>query len=257
MENKFYIMKKLSEQTKGIIIALLWFLLMFLLAPKLNAQVVGKTTTEQYKASFETKINIDSLLDYDGPTIPIQILKCGIGDELYEQYPELKEKKVGLGVANITLEYLENLNRFTFTEDKTEIKNRMVKQFQASQAGISEDKLDGRGKIRLAHYFVEIEVYDWSVSDDEEINMKDGVKNMMVTRLGLQVRFTDAETGEIIAASGLGEAKTVRELTLLSDATLDPVKFNQSTVSIATKKALDIACARILTRMIKKGVFKA
>ena len=154
-----------------------------------------------------------------------------------------------------SLEYLENLNRFTFTEDKTEIKNRMVKQFQASQAGISQDKLDGRGKIRLAHYFVEIEVYDWSVSEDETVNLKDGVKNVMVTRLGLQVRFTDAETGEIIAASGLGEAKTTRELTLLSDATTDPVKFNQSTISIATKKALDIACARILPRMIKKGVF--
>jgi hypothetical protein len=220
-----------------------------------SAQTIGSTKTEQYKASFETKIDISQYLDYDGPTIPIQILKCGIGDDLYEQYPELKEKKVGLGVANITLEYLENLNRFTFTEDKTEIKNRMVKQFQASAAGISQDKLDGRGKIRLAHYFVEIEVYDWSVSEDEEILLKDGVKNLLVTRLGLQVRFTDAETGEIIAASGLGEAKTTRELTLLSDATVDPVKFNQSTVSIATKKALDIACARILGRMIKKNVF--
>jgi len=220
------------------------------------AQTIGSTKTEQYKACFETKIDISQYLDYDGPTIPIQILKCGIGDEVYEQYPELKEKKVGLGVANITLEYLENLNRFTFTEDKTEIKNRMVKQFQASQAGISQDKLDGRGKIRLAHYFVEIEVYDWSVSDDEEINLSNGVKNQMVTRLGLQVRFTNAETGEIIAASGLGEAKTTRELTFLSDATIDPVKFNQSTVSIATKKALDIACARILARMVKKEVFK-
>ena len=219
------------------------------------AQTIGSTKTEQFKASFETKIDISQYLDYDGPTIPIQILKCGIGDDLYEQYPELKEKKVGLGVANITLEYLENLNRFTFTEDKTEIKNRMVKQFQASQAGISQDKLDGRGKIRLAHYFVEIEVYDWSVSDDEEINLANGVKNQMVTRLGLQVRFTNAETGEIIAASGLGEAKTTRELTFLSDATVDPVKFNQSTVSIATKKALDIACARILQRMVKKNVF--
>jgi hypothetical protein len=228
----------------------------FLLSSTAVAQTVGSTKTEQYKASFETKIDISQYLDYDGPTIPIQILKCGIGDDLYEQYPELKEKKVGLGVANITLEYLENLNRFTFTEDKTEIKNRMVKQFQASQSGITQDKLDGRGKIRLAHYFVEIEVYDWSVSDDEEVNLKDGVKNTMVTRLGLQVRFTDAETGEIIAASGLGEAKTTRELTLLSDATIDPVKFNQSTVSIATKKALDIACARILGRMIKKDVFK-
>jgi len=222
---------------------------------KCKGQTIGSTKTEQYKASFETKIDISQYLDYNGPTIPIQILKCGIGDEVYEQYPELKEKKVGLGVANITLEYLENLNRFSFTEDKTEIKNRMVKQFQASQAGISQDKLDGRGKIRLAHYFVEIEVYDWSVSDDEEINLSNGVKNQMVTRLGLQVRFTDAETGEIIAASGLGEAKTTRELTFLSDATVDPVKFNQSTVSIATKKALDIACARILARMVKKNIF--
>ena len=235
---------------------LLILLSCFLISSTAVAQTVGSTKTEQYKASFETKIDISQYLDYDGPTIPIQILKCGIGDDLYEQYPELKEKKVGLGVANITLEYLENLNRFTFTEDKTEIKNRMVKQFQASAAGISQDKLDGRGKIRLAHYFVEIEVYDWSVSDDEEINLSNGVKNTMVTRLGLQVRFTDAETGEIIAASGLGEAKTTRELTLLSDATIDPIKFNQSTVSIATKKALDIACARILPRMIKKGVFK-
>ena len=234
----------------------LFILLGLLLALNVDAQTVGSTKTEQFKASFETKIDISQYLDYEGPTIPIQILKCGIGDDLYEQYPELKEKKVGLGVANITLEYLENLNRFTFTEDKTEIKNRMVKQFQASQAGISQDKLDGRGKIRLAHYFVEIEVYDWSVSDDEEVNLKDGVKNTMVTRLGLQVRFTDAETGEIIAASGLGEAKTTRELTLLLDATVDPVKFNQSTVSIATKKALDIACARVLARMVKKDVFK-
>ena len=220
------------------------------------SQTVGSTKTEQYKASFETAIDISQFMDYEGKQIPIQILKAGISDEMYEMYPELKEKRVGLGVANISMEYLENLNRFKFTEDKTEIKNRMVKQFQASQAGISEDKLNGMGKIRLAHYFVEIEVYDYSVSEDETINLKDGIKDMMVTRLGLQVRFTNAENGTIIAASGLGEATTKRELTLLSDATIDPIKFNQSTISIATKKALDIACANILGKMVKKGVFE-
>jgi hypothetical protein len=234
---------------------LLILLVVCLLSSVANSQTIGSTKTEQYKASFETKVDISQYMDYDGPTIPIQILKCGISDEMYEQYPELKEKRVGLGVANITLEYLSNLNRFTFTEDKTEIKNRMVKQFQASQSGISQDKLDGRGKIRLAHYFVEIECYDYSVSEDETVNLSNGVKNMMVTRIGLQVRFTDAETGEIFAASGLGEATTKRELTFLSDATVDEVKFNQSTISIATKKALDIACARILGRMIKKGIY--
>ena len=235
---------------------LLVFLLGVLLSNVAIAQTVGTTKTENYKASFETKVDISQYLDYEGKQIPIQILKCGIGDEVYEQYPELKEKKVGLGVANITMEYLENLNRFTFTEDKTEIKNRMVKQFQASQSGISQDKLDGRGKIRLAHYFVEIEVYDFSVSEDETVNLSNGVKNKVVTRLGLQVRFTNAETGEIIAASGLGEAVTTRELSLLSDATVDEVKFNQSTIGTSTKKALDIACARILGRMVKKGVFE-
>ena len=221
----------------------------------LYAQTLGSTKTEQYKASFETAIDINQFLDYEGKQIPIQILKAGISDEMYEMYPELKEKRVGLGVANISMEYLENLNRFKFTEDKTEIKNRMVKQFQASQAGISENQLDGFGKINLAEYFVTIECYDYSVSEDETINLKDGVKNMMVTRIGLQVRFTNAETGVVFAASGLGEATTTRELTFLSDATVDEVKFNQSTISIATKKALDIACARILDRMIKKGIF--
>ena len=219
------------------------------------SQTVGSTKTEQYKASFETAIDISQFMDYEGKQIPIQILKAGISDEMYEMYPELKEKRVGLGVANISMEYLENLNRFKFTEDKTEIKNRMVKQFQTSQAGISENQLDGFGKINLAEYFVTIECYDYSISEDETVNLKDGVKNMMVTRIGLQVRFTNAETGVVFGASGLGEAVTTRELTLLSDATVDPVKFNQSTISIATKKALDIACARILDRMIKKGIF--
>jgi len=232
-------------------------LLVFILLVQIGAysQTIGTTKTEEFKAEFEKKKDISAYLDYDGPQIPIQILKCGISDEVYEMYPELKEKRVGLGVANISMEYLENLNRFKFTEDKTEIKNRMVKQFQASQAGISENKLDGRGKINLAQYFVTIEVYDYSISEDETISLKNGVKDNMVTRLGLQVRFTNAETGVVFGASGLGEAKTVRELTLLSDATVDPIKFNQSTISIATKKALDIACANILDRMIKKGIF--
>ena len=236
---------------KKIVLLLSLILMTFVV----ESQTIGRTKTEEFKADFEKKKDISAYLNYDGPQVPIQILKCGINDETYEMYPELKEKRVGLGVANITLEYLDNLGRFQFTEDRTEIKNRMVKQFQASQAGISEDKLDGRGKIRLAHYFVEIEVYDYSVSEDETINLKDGIKDNMVTRIGLQVRFTDAQTGTIIGASGLGEAKTNRELTLLSDATVDPIKFNQSTISIATKKALDIACANILDKMIKKGVF--
>ena len=96
-----------------------------------SAQVVGSTKTEEYRASFEKKTDISALMDYDGPKIPIQLLSLGISEEVYAMYPELKDKRVGLGVTNIVVEFLEETNRFTFTEDKTEIKNRMVKQFQA------------------------------------------------------------------------------------------------------------------------------
>lgn len=216
---------------------------------------VGTIKTEQYRASFEKNASMDTLPEYTGKPIPIQLLNIGVTPELYESYPELKDKRVGLGLTNIVVEYLEYTDRFIFTEDKTEIKNRMVKQFQASQAGISQDTLNGRGKIRLAHYFVYVEVYDFSVSEDETIKLKGSVKNTLTTRLGLQVKFVNAETGAYLTASGLGEASTTREMTLLNDDNLTDVKFNQSTIGITTKKALESACSKIVTRMIKKQIF--
>jgi len=90
-----------KEQIKTVIITVLWFGLLTLFAIKCSAQVVGKTVTEDYKASFEKKSNIDSLLDYDGPKTPIQILSLGISEDVYAMYPELKDKRVGLGVTNI------------------------------------------------------------------------------------------------------------------------------------------------------------
>ena len=61
----------------------------------------GNYKTEQYKASFETAIDISQFMDYEGKQIPIQILKAGISDEMYEMYPELKEKRVGPSKLNM------------------------------------------------------------------------------------------------------------------------------------------------------------
>ena len=187
--------------------------------------------------------------------IPIQVLKIGINEELYEMYPELKDKRVGLGVANIVLEFLESTDRFKFTEDKAEIKNKMIAQDKASDKGISSNKIEVKGNVILANYFVYIEVYDFSVSEDEEIKMTDGSKTTQTTRLGLQVRFVDAQTGEIITGSGLGEASTIKTASLLDG--VDEIKFNQSTIGTSTKKALETASSRVITKLIKKGVFKS
>jgi curli biogenesis system outer membrane secretion channel CsgG len=216
---------------------------------------IGTIKTEDYKADFEKKQSLNVVSDYNGDiVIPIQILKIGINDEVYEMYPELKDKRVGLGVANIVLEYLESTDRFKFTEDKAEIKNKMIAQDKASDKGISSNKIEVKGNVILANYFVYIEVYDFSVSEDEVIKGSEGAKITQTTRLGLQIRFVDAQTGEVITGSGLGESNTVKTSSLLDD--VDEIKFNQSTIGISTKKSLETASSRVVSKLIKKGIFK-
>ncbi len=218
---------------------------------------IGSVKTESYQASFEKTQSIDSVANYtDTIQIPIQLLKIGINAELYELYPELKDKRVGLGVTNIVIEYLEYTNRFVFTEEREEIKQRMIAQDKASDKGVSSNKIEVKGNVVLAKYFVYIEVYDFSVSEDEVVKADGKSKTTQTTRLGLQIKFVDAETGEVLVGSGLGESSTVQTISILEGIDEDGVKFNQSTIGISTKKALETASSRVVTRMIKKGIFK-
>ena len=218
---------------------------------------IGTIKTEEYKAKFEEQQSIDVVSDYnDTIKIPIQLLKIGFTEELYEMYPELKEKRVGLGVTNIVIEFLEMTNRFVFTEDKAEIKQKMIAQDKASDKGISSNKIEVKGNVLLAKYFVYIEIYDFSVSEDEVVKINGEAKTTQTTRMGLQVKFVDAETGTVIVGSGLGEASTIKTASLLGDIDTD-IKFNQSTIGTTTKKSLETASSRVIVRLIKKGVFKS
>jgi hypothetical protein len=225
-----------------------------LCSSKAYSQKIGSVKTETYQADFEKKQSIDVVADYtDTIVIPIQILQIGINDEVYAMYPELKDKRVGLGLANIVLEYLEMTDRFKFTEDKEEIKQRMIAQQKASDKGVSSNTIQVKGNVILAKYFVYIEVYDFSVSEEEEVTTS-GSEVRQKTTLGLQVRFVDAQTGEIYTGSGSGEAVTVKKSSLLDG--VDEIKFNQSTIGISTKKALETASSRIVSKLIKKGIFR-
>mgnify|MGYP000845985863 FL=1 len=227
---------------------------MLLLAVGAQAQTIGSTKTETYQADFEKKQSINLVANYDDTiVIPIQVLKIGINEELYEMYPELKDNRVGLGVANIVLEFLESTDRFKFTEDREEIKQKMIAQQKASDKGVSANTIQVKGNVILAKYFVYIEVYDFAISEDEEIQVSSAEVKQKTT-IGLQVRFVDAETGEIITGSGLGEAITVKKASLLDG--VDEVKFNQSTIGISTKKSLETAASRVVSKLIKKGVFR-
>jgi hypothetical protein len=128
----------------------------------------------------------------------------------------------------------------------------MIAQHIASAKGISENKIQVKGNVILAKYFVYIEVYDFSIGEDEEVSTS-GAEIRQKTILGLQVRFVDAQSGEIITGSGSGEAVTVKKASLLDG--LDDIKFNQSTIGVSTKKSLETASSRVVSKMIKKGIF--
>jgi hypothetical protein len=223
--------------------------------PFLFSQTIGKTTTEDYQAEFEKRASIYSIPEYNGDPVPVALLNIGVTEDVLSMYPELRDYRVGLGLTNITVAFLDETFRFEFVETRDEIKDRMVNQYKASQKGFTANDVNIMGKITLAKYFIYIEVYDFSISEDETINLKDGVKNTLVTRLGMQVRAVDAETGLYMTGSGLGKATTTRELTFLNDDNLEEVAFNQSSIGVSTRKALETAVAKIVKRMLRKGIF--
>ena len=231
-------------------------LVLWLLFTTLGYSQIGEIKAEEYVAEFEKKKSIDDVSDYYGDMLPVALLNVGISDDLYEMYPELRDGRVGLGLTNIVIEYLDWTNRFEFVEEKSEIKDRMKSQWVASRKGVSENQVYGLGKIKLAEYFVTIEVYDFSVSEDEVLSLKEGSKQTQTTRLGLQVRFTNAENGTYFVGSGLGDAKTVKTQEGLLGLDLDEIKFRQSAIGVSTRKALETASARIVARMIRKGIFE-
>ena len=207
-----------------------------------------KTTTEG--DAVETK-SISTVSDYNGVKTTVQVVNVDL-TKVFSMYPDLQEKNVGLGFAESVLDYLDETNRFEFTEEKSEIKERMVTQFKASKKGIFEEPIDGKGKIKAARYFVYVTIADFAVDEDETIE-KGKAKVVVTTFIRLQVRFVNAETGQIYIGSGEGEAVKVGESFLKS---LDNMSFSQSTVGKATRKSLETATTNVIEKLIKNGVFE-
>ena len=207
-----------------------------------------KTTTE--KDVIETK-DISTVSNYtDSIKKTVQVVNVDM-TKVLALYPDLQEKNVGLGFAESVLDYLDETNRFIFTEEKAEIKERMVTQFKASKKGIFEEPIDGKGKIKAAQYFVYVTVADFAVDEDETV-MKGKSTVVVTTFIRLQVRFVDAKTGQIYIGSGEGEATKTGESFLKN---LD-MKFSQSTVGKATRKSLETATTKVIENLIKNGIFK-
>jgi hypothetical protein len=184
-----------------------------------------KTTTDDEPVVSKDISSVSGYTDSIKKTV--QVVSVDM-TKVLSLYPALQEKNVGLGFAESVLDYLDETNRFIFTEEKSEIKERMVTQFKASKKGVFDEPIDGKGKIKPAHYFVYVTVADFAVDEDEQV---DGLKSKVAvtTFIRLQVRFVDAKTGQIYIGSGEGESQKVGESFLKS---LDDMKFSSKKIII-------------------------
>ena len=130
---------------------------------------------------------------------------------------------------------------------KDEVINKIVQEWERSVDGLLEEELNV-GKFATTKWFAYAEIYDFAVSNQEEIKRrKASLKN--TTMVGIQVRLVNVETGRYITGSGLGTSAKEGEGLLKN---LD-MSFDQSTVSFATTGAVITAVANVLRRLEKRG----
>lgn len=225
------------------------FITMFLLGcatSSVEAQS-GKTKVQSKIASYEAEKTLDDIKWFDGEPEGIQLIQIKVSENILNAYPELRDKRVGFGMTNRIIEVLEEAGRFYFVEEKDEVINKMVKEWERSVSGLLEEELNV-GKFATTKWFAYAEVYDFAVSNQEEIKRRKA-KITNTTMVGIQVRLVNVETGKYITGSGLGTSAKEGEGVLKN---LD-MSFDQSTVSFATTGAVITAVANVLRRLEKRG----
>ncbi len=207
-------------------------------------------STTQYQADFEkTDRTLESISTYTGKKQTLQLSKLNVNKELWETFPELREKRLGLGVSNRIIENLLYTNRFEFTEEKDAVVNQMLDAWEKKIDGLDDGKtkLKMQG-IRLPKYIVYAEIYDFSVSYAENYD-KGKLKKTNTTIMGIQIRLVNVENSQFIVASGQGQSTQFGE-GYFKNPTMG---FDQSTVGIATQKALEVATMNLVKRLEQNG----
>ena len=215
----------------------------------LVSSCASNVTVENYEADFESQKSIYDVEYNTGERTPIQLANLSVTGDIIKQYPELGDKRVGLGLTNRILENFEETGFFRYTEEKDEIINSMIDKWELSDAGLGAENTELKtGSIVLPKYFVYAELYEFSVEKEEQVDrFNTSIQN--TTRVGFQIRLVSVENGEYIIASGLGEA-TQKGEGFLANPDMD---FAQSTVGISTQKALETATVNLIKRAQRRG----
>jgi len=223
----------------------LLFLTFALLLTSCSSQVM----VESYEAGFEQQKSVYDVEYFTGERTPIQLANLSVTKEIIDQYPELGQKRVGLGLTNRILENFEETGYFKYTEEKDDILNQMIDKWELSDAGLAVDGTELKtGGLVLPKYLVYAELYEFSTSKEEVVD-KFNTMTKNTTIVGFQIRMVSVENGEFLIASGLGKTSQVG----LGFFDNPDMEFDQSTVGMSTQKSLETATVNLIQRAQRRG----
>ncbi len=202
-------------------------------------------STTQYQAEFEKAQPLSTFPAYVGEKKVIQIATLNVNKELWDMFPELRDKRVGMGVSNRIIENFEVTQRFLYAEEKEAIVNQMLDVWEKDL----NDMGDGRtklnvGSVVLPKYIVYAEIYEFSTTYGETYD-KGKLQKTNTTIIGIQIKMVNVDNSQYIVASGQGTSTQVGE-GFFKNPTMG---FDQSTVGVATQRALEVATVNLMKRM--------
>jgi hypothetical protein len=229
----------------GILVIIGSMVLVGILATSCKSSIA----VQQYQADFEKSEPLQSLPPYTGERQIVQLSKLNVNKELWDMFPELRDKRVGLGVSNRIVENFEVTGRFKYAEEKEAIVSQMLDAWETDLNGLSngKTKLSMEG-IAVPKYIVYAEIYDFSVSYAETYD-KGKLNKTNTTIIGIQIRMVNVDNSQYIVASGQGTATQVGEGMFKNPQ----MGFDQSTVGVATQRALEVATMNLVKRMEAYG----
>src|SRR5215471_53374 len=133
---------------------------------------------------------------YNGPKRRVQVVQIHIPAEDLKSYPELAEKRVGFGLSNILVETLYDTNRFTFLEEKEQVRKRLVDLWELTEDGILvKDPKAPETALQAPDFLVYAEIFDFApCSPVDKVGLL-SKKLTCVTSVGVQVRIANVATG--------------------------------------------------------------
>ena len=155
-------------------------------------------------------------------------------------------------MSSILVETLFDTGRFTFLEEKDEILQRLVEQWELTEDGILvKDETAPETALQAPDFLLYAEVFDFAACSPIE-QLRVAYKQLScVTSVGVQVRFANTATGEFIPGSTdplSSQGKFVHTVQVPTFAAASGTPFDQSAVGKATVKALRYALQQALLR---------